>query len=124
MLKDRITFAEDFWKQGKFFFIAPTKQDYINLDINIDHSIIKGLEEFILLINDSDTFSAEMVKSIFSNLVRTKSLNLGKAMVSLRYAVTCNSSGPDLMSSIEIIGKPEVIKRIQLFLDSILSKAL
>ena len=114
MLKERLTFAEDFWIEGKFFFESPTKFDE-------KVSTTKWNEDAVTIItayknalsNYEGAFTAEQVKHVLHEVLEKADIKIGKIMQALRLALTGVGAGPDLMQLIEIIGKEEAIKRME-----------
>lgn len=109
VLKERVTFPEDFYDQGKFFFIAPSKYDEaINKKWNAATEIfMTKLAE--LLQATPDPLG---VKPIIESAAAATGVKSGQMMQALRIVITGGTSGPDLMATMEILGITELIKRI------------
>ena len=58
-------------------------------------------------------WTAETIKQTIHDLCQEMGVKMGKVMPALRVAVTGGVPGPDLVSTMEILGKDESIKRIQ-----------
>lgn len=114
MLKERLTFAEDFWIEGKFFFESPTKFDekVSTTKWNEDAvTIITAYKNALAIFEGA--FTAEQVKHVLHEVLEKADIKIGKIMQALRLALTGVGAGPDLMQLIEIIGKEEAIKRME-----------
>ncbi|HZY80708.1 MAG TPA: glutamate--tRNA ligase [Cyclobacteriaceae bacterium] len=110
VLKDRVTFQKDFLTMGKFFFEAPTTYDDV---LNKKWSpaadlFFTKLEE--VLRRNPDPAAFKMNIEVAASETNVKS---GSMMQILRVAITGGTAGPDLVSSMEILGAPEVADRIQ-----------
>lgn len=103
VLKERVTFPNDFWEQGKFFFIAPEKTPVPENAA----AFFKKLSEVLKDNPDDNGF-----KLLVDAAATQAEVKLGQMMKPLRMAVTGATSGPDLMETMKILGHEEVIKRI------------
>jgi glutamyl-tRNA synthetase len=97
-LKERVTFPNDFWEQGKFFFERPANKVEVNRDF------FKKLSETITM----HPFKEAVDKAGAETGVKT-----GQMMKPLRLTITGTTTGPDLIKTMEILGVEEVQKRIE-----------
>jgi glutamyl-tRNA synthetase len=113
LIKDRANFVSDFWEQSFFFFQPP--QHY-------DEKIVKKRwkADTPLLMNDLkeklaeiDDFDAAQIKAVIHHFVEEKSVGMGVVMNALRLLLVGGGFGPDLMQIAELLGKDEVISRIE-----------
>ena len=114
LLKERLTFAKDFWVEGAFFFEAPKVFDekvsstkWTGEAITVIHLYKSALASY------TGTFDAEGVKHILHDVLEKAEIKIGKIMQALRLALTGVGAGPDLMQFIEIIGKEEAVRRME-----------
>lgn len=112
LLKDRVTFPEDFWKLGKFLFYAPTSYDETVVSKKWNDEAIKVLPAFSDAISKLEFMDAAMAKSTLEAATAALGIGTGKILQALRLSVTGAGTGPDLMLSMEIMGINEVVKRI------------
>jgi glutamyl-tRNA synthetase len=112
LMRDRVTFPKDFWDQGKYFFIAPREYDATVLAKKWNDDAVKVLTAFRDEINTLNTLDAESAKITLEKVTATLAIGTGKILQAARLAITGTAGGPDLMMIIEIIGKNEVITRI------------
>ena len=111
LMKERSTFVKDILLQGKFFFEAPS---------SFDEKALKkawGEETPAILIELAEKlgtveFKAEILKDILHSFVEEKGVGFGKVMMPLRLALVGELKGPDVPDLIEILGKEEVLTRI------------
>ncbi len=118
-LKERVTFPKDFWEQGKFFFLAPTQFDEQVISKKWNEDTVKFLSAFAEELKTLTSVSTELAKTTLEKTVQITSIPSGKIMQALRVTLTGGASGPDLMITIEIIGKEETVKRIFYALENI-----
>ncbi|HCW08257.1 MAG TPA: glutamate--tRNA ligase [Cytophagales bacterium] len=111
-MKERVTYPQDFWEHGKFFFITPTQFDEQLISKKWNDDVVKYLSSFVDEINQLSTIDALIAKSTLEKVAQTTSISSGKIMQMLRVALTGGAAGPDLMMTMEIIGKEETCNRI------------
>ena len=123
MLKERLTFAEDFWIEGKFFFESPKTFDdkVAAAKWNTDAVTIISAYKDALASYDG-AFTAEHVKHVLHEVLGKADIKIGKIMQALRLALTGVGAGPDLMILIEVIGKAEAMKRMEFALITLSEK--
>lgn len=97
-LKDRVTFKQDFLEQGKFFFEAPKKKEPVN------EIYFKKLAE---------TLGQYPINEAISKAGEETGIKPSQMMKALRLTLTGSTTGPDLMTTMEILGAAEVQKRIE-----------
>jgi len=118
-LKERVTFPKDFWEQGKFFFIAPTQFDEQVVSKKWNEDTVKFLSSFADEIKVLSSINADIARNALEKTVQVTTIASGKIMQALRVTLTGGASGPDLMITMEILGKEETLKRISYALGNI-----
>jgi glutamyl-tRNA synthetase len=116
LMKERVFFPQDFWKQGKYFFIKPDAYDDELLKKKWDGQAHVVLQDFMTALNTLETFKADSIKTTLIRLTALKSVKISQIMPVVRVALTGSGAGPDLMQSMELIGQAECIERIRTFL--------
>ncbi len=113
IMKERVTFPQDFWIQGKFFFHAPTTFDESAVAKKWTDDAVKVLSTYREEVEILNDFTADVAKSTLEKVTASLGIGTGKILQALRIAITGGASGPDLMMTMEIIGKQEVCNRIK-----------
>ena len=114
LLKERVSRLPEFLEAGMFFFKAPKEFD--------EKAVKKGWKEEtparitdyrdrISALNDED-FRASGLKQILNEIIEAEGIGFGKLMMPLRIAVTGSGSGPDLFETMELLGRDEVVHRL------------
>lgn len=67
----------------------------------------------------STDLSADLARTMLGETAEEKEIKLGKIMQAVRLAITGVGAGPDLMQIFEILGKEELILRIDFALKNI-----
>ncbi len=118
-LKERVTFPQDFWLQGKFFFVAPTSFDQQVISKKWNAEAVSVLTAYSAALNNANPLTADIAKATLDTVTTELGIGTGKILQALRTSITGGASGPDLMITIEILGAAEVTKRINYALQTI-----
>ncbi|MBN7809350.1 glutamate--tRNA ligase [Algoriphagus sp. H41] len=114
LVKGRVTFPADLWKESKFMVSAPEKFDEGVAAKKWNADAVKLLGAYATALDTFEgTFDAVSAKSLLESTAETEGIKLGKVMQAVRLAVTGMGGGPDLMEVFAILGKEEVAKRIR-----------
>jgi glutamyl-tRNA synthetase len=119
IMKERATFPKDFWQQGKFLFFAPTSFDESIVSKKWNDDVVKVLAAYKTEISLLDHVDAVTAKETLEKVTTSLNIGTGKVLQAVRLSITGAGAGPDLMMIIEIIGKEEVMKRIEYALQTI-----
>lgn len=112
ILKERITFPNDFLTAGRFFFEAPTAYDEKIVAKKWNNEIAGVLSQFGRKLENQAAVSAAKAKEFLEQVATAEGVAVGKLMQPLRLVITGGATGPDLMESIEILGPEETSHRI------------
>lgn len=119
-MRDRITFPNDMFESGRFFFEAPSSFDEKISSKKWNTEAVKVLSKLADEISlAGDTLSADRAAKILESITANLGIPQGKIMQALRLALTGGGSGPDLMITMEILGAGEVVSRLQFALASL-----
>jgi glutamyl-tRNA synthetase len=113
LLHERVSKIEEFVAMGSFFFEAPKEYDANALKKWKDDSagLVTSYIEKIESLSDAE-FEATTLKSKLEETINENEVGFGKLMMPLRIAVTGQGFGPDLFQSLELLGKEEVLGRL------------
>ena len=112
LIKERASFVEDFWDQSNFFFQAPDSYDSKIVKKKWKENTPQILIEIINRFENIDTFIAENIENSIKDYLFEKNLGMGQVMNVIRLSLVGSNKGPDLFTIIELIGKKEVVKRV------------
>ena len=118
-LKERATFVNDMWIEGKYFFQLPVSYDekVIQKKWRPDTPILlEELKNRIMAITD---FTSKNVELVFKSYLQEKELSMGRLLPVFRVALTGVGMGPSLFDIATLLGKKETIKRIETVLEKI-----
>jgi len=120
LLKERVSKIEEILEMGDFFFKDPESYDEKALkkwkadSADLVQQYKSSIEEL-----DDDQFEAATLKSHLEDVIEKNDVGFGKLMMPLRIAVTGQGFGPDLFSSMELLGKETVISRLDTALEKL-----
>jgi glutamyl-tRNA synthetase len=114
MVKERAIFIPEIWEQGHYFFEAPTAYDEQSVKKRWKEGVPEMMNEIHRLFSDySGAWEALLIKEQFSDFVNSKGWGFGLIMNALRICLVGAAMGPDLFEIGEMIGKKELLERIE-----------
>jgi glutamyl-tRNA synthetase len=119
VMRDRVIFPQDFWEHGKFFFFSPEKFDESVALKKWNDEGVKVLTAYKDAVAALPAIDASNAKSTLEAVTASLGIGTGKILQALRLSITGQGGGPDLMMIMEIIGKEEVVKRIDFALKTL-----
>ena len=108
LAKDRSTFKTDLNHIVDLFFDTPVITDYSKIDDNYT----KVMSSFVDNIDSVDFSDNDSIKLTISSICDGFGIKIGKVMPGLRTALVGGIAGPDLMTTMSILGKNQVKLRI------------
>ncbi len=122
LVKERVNFVHEMWQQASFFFVSPDSYDADVVKKRWKDNIPSLISDIKGVIRKIEPFTAEAFKDSIHHFVEEKQANMGSIMNTLRLSLVGGSFGPDLPVIAEMLGKDEVIARIEKALNSIKSE--
>lgn len=120
VMKERATFPSDLWKEGKFMLVAPDSFDEAVLAKRWNNDALAVLGTYKKkLVDFPGELNPESAKSLLEAAAEDNGIKLGKVMQAVRLAVTGVGAGPDLMAVFSILGKDELVKRLDYALNNL-----
>jgi len=113
LVKARVNNIHDFWDQANFFFVAPNIYDEKSVKKRWKEDSSDRMRELINVLKDIDDFSASNSETVVMNWIESKEYHTGNIMNAFRVALVGEAKGPHLFDITEIIGKEEVIRRLE-----------
>lgn len=113
LVKERAVFVHELWDKSYFMFVAPTTYDAKSVKDKWKENSAIILAELAERFTGMDDFTAEKSHAVFQELLNEKQAGMGAVANALRLVIVGTSAGPDMFKMIEILGKDEVVSRIQ-----------
>lgn len=124
IMKERVTFPKDFWEQGQFLFVAPKTFDESIVAKKWNDDAVRVISAYQKAIEGLSSLDAITAKSILEEVTSKIGIATGKILQALRLSITGAGAGPDLMMIMEIIGKDEVVGRLNYALKMLKAKVV
>ena len=112
-MKERVTFVKDFIYNCKYFYEAPTTYDEKIVKKRWKDDSADLLKQFLEAVKQMKTNDKEEWEKILHEIVEKNEIGFGRLIHPVRLAVSGVGVGPGAYELLQIIGKEEVIKRIE-----------
>ncbi len=119
LVKERAIFPADIFTEGRFLLEAPQTFDEKLIAKKWNAEGAGYVKELRDIFNRLSDFSAASTEGAFKDFLAAKGVGFGKVGPALRIAVTGLGMGPSLFDIFEILGKEEVIQRIDKALETL-----
>jgi len=113
LVKDRVHFTTELWGQSFFFFTAPDSYDEKTVTKRWKENSAEKMQELISVLQTIDDFSASTTEAVVMSWIEANGYHTGEIMNAFRLALVGESKGPHIFDITEIIGKEDVINRLE-----------
>ena len=124
VMKERVTFPNDFWQEAQYFFRAPETYDEQVISKKWNAATAAGLSAFANELPAIQNNTPEGIKALLAQVLEREGMKMGQVLQALRMVVTGAGAGPDLMETMSILGPPETAQRIHAAVERLASKAV
>jgi len=112
LMKERVDFVSQLLEQSHYFFFAPKEYSMSIIEKNWKENTPRVLLELKNKFNAIGEFNADNIEKVFKDFLKEKELGKGQMMSVLRLVLVGSNVGPGLFKLAELLGKDEVVKRI------------
>lgn len=113
VIKERVNFVKELWDNGYFFFQAPQTYDPVTIKKRWKEDSPAVLTELGQRLSTIADFNHEEIEKTVHLFLEEKQLGMGVVMNALRLALVGKGIGPDMVTMMVLLGKEEVIARIE-----------
>ncbi len=113
LVKEKSHFVSEFWDAGSYFFIAPANYDAEVIKKRWNDASANFMKNVTESFKNVNTFTAAETEANFKKTAEAQAIPPGQVMQLLRVCVSGVGGGPMLFEIIELLGKEEVIKRLE-----------
>ena len=114
LLKGRVNFAHELFTEAGTIFSAPATYDEAIAAAKWNDDAVRAVTVFRdALQSFNGDFLADTIKHTLGDAMHQAGIKQGKIMQAMRLALTGSGAGPDLMLTMEIVGKDETIGRLE-----------
>ena len=118
-VKDRCQFESELYEKSNAVFEAPTHYDEKVIEKRWNEKAKAFYNVLPQALESVADFKAENVKSAFEATAASNEIKPGEVLQLFRVLLSGESGGPDLFIMTELLGKEEVIKRINLAIEKL-----
>jgi len=111
LVKDRLTFLQDFWEQASFFFDQPKEYDLNAVKPKWNDDKTAFFNEFKDQIPSGLTHAIEL-EAKFKDLAQSRNLKVGELMLPFRVMLVGGKFGPGVFDIAALLGKEETSRRV------------
>lgn len=114
LIRERCNFVKDLWSNSDYFFVAP--EEYAEKALKKRWK--DGMTEKMMVIsNNLQQISygkdwGQKAEDFLMKHIADNGLNMGQVMNSIRLAVVGDTKGPNMLDIMNVLGKDEIISRI------------
>ena len=101
------------WEEGRYYFERPKSYDEKTVRKKWKEETPALLEELKNKLESLSDFSADNIEKEFKGYLLEKELGMGRLLPAFRLSVTGLGMGPSLFDIVSLLGKQEVIERIE-----------
>jgi glutamyl-tRNA synthetase len=112
IIKERVNFVHEIWGASSYLFQAPQSFDEKSIKKKWEEGTSAFMEELAQRLDLIESFTPENIKSEINAFAEEKELGMGKVMNAFRIALVGSSSGIDMMDICRLLGKKEVLERM------------
>jgi glutamyl-tRNA synthetase len=109
---DRITFPQELSNLVAAFVEKPKVYDEAVIQNKWNQEAANGLALIATALPQVSVWDADSIKQAIHDCLEAGGIKMGKVMQMLRVALSGNGAGPDLMISMQLWGKDQVIDRL------------
>ncbi len=117
LVKEKAHFVNEFWEGGSYFFIAPTSYDADVIKKRLNEQTLNFIKEVGEAFKSLNTFTAQETEATFKSTAEKLEIGAGQVMQLFRVCISGVGGGPMLFEMVELLGKDEVVTRIQTFIE-------
>jgi glutamyl-tRNA synthetase len=119
LVKEKAHFVNEFWDGGSYFFIAPTAYDADVIKKRWNEQTSAFIKEVTNVYKNLTGFTAHETETVFKATAEKCGLGPGQVMQLFRVCLSGVGGGPMLFEMVELLGKDEVVKRLETASNSI-----
>ena len=119
LVKEKSHFVTEFWNAGIYFFIAPTVYDADVIKKRWNESSANFIKAVIERFKALTTFTSLDAEAAFKATAEAQGIATGQVMQLFRVCLSGVGGGPMLFEMVELLGKEEVIKRLETAVETI-----
>ncbi len=114
LVKERVNFVAEIWEQSFYFFETPQTYDPKVVKKRWKENTPQLMSELKDVLASVDVFESARIEQIVKDWIGKNQYSLGAIMNAFRLCIVGKGMGPHLFDIIDVIGKEETIRRLEL----------
>jgi glutamyl-tRNA synthetase len=119
LVKEKAHFVSEFWDGGSYFFIAPASYDADVIKKRWNEQSANFIKEVTEAYKNLDIFTALETEAVFKVVAEKLGIAAGQVMQLFRVCISGVGGGPMLFEMVALLGKEEIVERLERALRSI-----
>ncbi len=112
LMKERVTFYQDFLETGYYFFEKVKLYDLATIKKKWKPERRAAMDQLAESIGQLPDFTHEAIKKAVEDFMEAQQLKFGDVLPILRIAVSGTMKGPAIFEMMELLGKEEIMERL------------
>ncbi|TAL62274.1 MAG: glutamate--tRNA ligase [Bacteroidetes bacterium] len=113
LIKEKANFLNEFWSLGSYFFVEPTEYDKEVIKKRWNEKSKAFMAELATTYKSASDFSAANSENMFKQTCEKLGIKSGELMQLFRVCISGVTGGPALFEAAALVGKGEVVKRLE-----------
>ena len=119
LIKEKANFTNEFWALGSYFFIAPEQYDADVIKKRWNEQSVNFIKAVSEAFQNISSFTAAETEAAFKTTAEKAGIGAGQVMQLFRVCISGVAGGPALFEVAELLGKEEVVKRLNTAVEKI-----
>ncbi len=119
LVKDRLTFVEEFWEHSSFFFKRPEGYDIDSIKLKWNEDKTNFFTNLITQLAGYEPWNTQNLEAFYKLAIEASGMKMGELMLPLRIMLVGGKFGPHVFDIAAILGREESIERIKKGLEQI-----
>lgn len=112
LMKERVDSLNDFIPDGRFFFEAPKEYEEKMIRKKYRQANTPHFSAIRDALSQAQDWTTQVLEEVVKGYINTHELGFGAILPLLRIGVSGTMKGPDLFATMELLGKEEVLERM------------
>jgi glutamyl-tRNA synthetase len=113
LVKERCSFEKELWDQSYFFFTSPKTYEEKAVKKRWKEGMSEVMSDILSKLEAiEDNSWAEKAEEFLMDYIQKNELNMGQVMNCVRLAVVGDTKGPNMVDIMRLLGKKEILERI------------
>jgi glutamyl-tRNA synthetase len=113
LIKEKGNFLNEFWSLGSYFFVPPEKYEAEVIKKRWNESSAGFISELTEELKTVKNFTALETEALFKTISEKRGIGSGQVMQLFRVCISGVGGGPALFEIVELLGKTEIVSRLE-----------